>query len=196
MRVLGALAAALCLWPTLALAQSTAPSTGPELLGSLAVTTLWDDESKLGTGVAAGGGAGYRWRNGLGVELRVEGFSNSRTFSSGVQFDASGTRLLGQVAYYWSDGKVQPYAAGTFGVLKVKQRSEYPVVERGPTGAPITVGTELFESRHTDRLWGGAGGVRIQLSDRFALRPEAGVLLSRPNYFFDIRFGITASFTW
>ena len=135
MRVLGALAAALFLWPTLALAQSTAPSTGPELLGSLAVTTLWDDESKLGTGVAAGGGAGYRWRNGLGVELRVEGFSNSRTFSSGVQFDASGTRLLGQVAYYWSDGKVQPFAAGTFGVLNVKQRSEYPVVERGPNGS-------------------------------------------------------------
>lgn len=196
MRVPGTLAAALCLWPTLAHAQSTVPSSGPEVLGSVAVTTLWDDESRLGTGVAAGAGAGYRWRNGLGVEVRVEGFSNSRTFPSGVRFEASGTRLLGQVAYYWSNGTVQPYAAGTFGVLNVKQRNEYPVVEPGPTGAPVTVGTEVFESQHTDRLWGGAGGVRIQLNDRVALRPEAGLLFSRPSYFFDIRFGVTASFTW
>jgi hypothetical protein len=126
------------------------------------------------------------------LEAHVEGFAHERTFLSGVRFTASGTRYLGQVSYYWSDGKVQPFAAGALGVINVKRQSEYPVVQPGPTGAPIRIGTDVSQRDVTDTVWGGSGGVRIQLNDRFAVRPEGGMLFSVPNNFVDIRFGVTA----
>ncbi len=196
MRVLGALLTGLCLWPAVARAQTSPEPSRIEIQAVGAVPILWDDESKVGLGVAGGAGIGYRWHGRLGVEARVEGFSNSRTFSSGVKFKATGTRVLGQVIYYWSDDKVQPFAGGTFGIMKVKQRNEFPVVTPGPTGPPIVIGTDVFEGRDTDRVWGGSGGVRIRVTDRFALRPEAGLLFSMPNNFIDIRFGVTASVSW
>jgi hypothetical protein len=196
MRVLRTLLLALCLPPALAHAQTAAPSSGPEVLGTVTVSNLWDDEGRLGAGIAAGGGVGYRWRNGLGVEVRVERFSNSRTFLGGTKFDATGTRVLGQVAYYWSTGSVQPFAAGTFGVLKIEQRNEYPIQQPGPAGPPIVIGSEVFEDRDTDQIWGGGGGVRFRVNDRFALRPEAGLLFSTPHNFIDIRVGVTASISW
>jgi hypothetical protein len=50
--------------------------------------------------------------------------------------------------------------------------------------------------RATDFAWGGSSGVRIRLNDRLALRPEAGILLSVPHNFIDIRFGVTAAVSW
>lgn len=195
MRVFRALVLGLCWWPGLAAAQTAARPDGPEIIATGTLSHLWDDESRLGAGIAAGGGAGYRWR-GLGVEARVEWFANSRTFSSGVKFHADGTRLLGQVAYYFSSGHVQPFAAGTIGLLRVEQRNEFPVVQPGPSGPPVVTGTEVFEDRQTNTLWGGGGGARVRVSDRFALRPEGTVLFSVPDNFFDIRVGVSAIFSW
>ena len=195
MRVHATLVLGLCLLPVLAAAQ-TRVSNGPEVLGSISVGNLWDDESKIGLGVTAGAGIGYRWRGRIGIEGRVERFQHDRTFLSRVHFEATGTRFLGQVSYYWSDGRTQPFVGGVFGVMKVKQRNESPIVQPGPTGAPVFIGTEVFESRHTDRVWGATGGVRVEMADRFALRPEAGLLFSVPNNFIDIRFGVTAAISW
>jgi hypothetical protein len=113
-----------------------------------------------------------------------------------VTFHAEGTRLLGQVAYHFSAGDVQPYAAGTIGLLKIRQRNEFPLVQPGPTGLPVLIGTEVFESEHTNTLWGGGGGVRIGITERFAIRPEATVLFGLPDYFFDIRAGVAAIVGW
>jgi hypothetical protein len=196
MRVPSICAVGLFLCPTLATAQPAAQPSGPEVMGVIAVSNLWDDESRLGFGVAGGAGVGYRWRGRLGIEARVEGFAHERTFTSGVRFRATGTRYLGQVVYYWSDGNVQPFAAGTLGVIKVKRRSEFPVEQPGPTGAPLVIDTDVFERDLTDTVWGGSGGVRIQLNDRFALRPDAGILLSTPSNYLDLRFGVTAIVSW
>jgi hypothetical protein len=187
---------ALCLLPSLAAAQTPAERSRPEVLGTVAVGNLWDDESLLGLGVTGGGGIGYRWRERVGVEGRVEWFSHQRAFTSGVRFDAEGTRVLGQVAYYWSNGKSQPFAAGTVGAIRVTQTNEYPIVEPGAGGLPNRIDTDVVSGRVTDFVWGGSGGVRIRLNDRLALRPEAGILLSVPHNFIDIRFGVTASVGW
>jgi hypothetical protein len=195
MRVCRALVFGLCLWPGVVAAQTPARPDGPEVIATVLHSNLWDDESGLGAGIAAGGGAGYRWRN-LGFEARVEWFANNRTFPSGVKFSADGRRVLGQIAYYFSSAKVQPFASGAIGVLSVKQRNEYPVVQPGPTGLPIVIGTEIFESEHTNTLWGGGGGVRIRLGDRLSLRPEGTVLLSVPDNFWDIRGGVSAIVSW
>lgn len=189
-----ALILGLCLLPGLAAAQTPSPGR-PEVLGSVSAGTLWDDESKIGLGVVIGAGAGYRWKR-VGVEGRVERFSHERTFLSGVHFEARGTRFLGQLSYYWSDGRTQPFVGGVFGAIKVKRRNESPLVQPGPTGAPVLTGTQVSESEDTDRVWGGTGGVRIRLSDRLALRPEAGLLFSVPNNFIDLRFGVTAVISW
>ena len=98
-------------------------------------------------GLTAGGGIGYRWRGRIGVEGRAEWFSHQRTFSSGVRFNAEGTRILGQVAYYWSNGRVQPFAAGTAGVIRVTQTNEYPLTVPGPAGLPNRLATEVVSSR-------------------------------------------------
>jgi hypothetical protein len=196
MRMQVILAVGFLFLPTLAAAQPAVQPSGPEVMGVVAVSNLWDDESRLGFGVTGGAGVGYRWLGRFGIEARVEGFAHERTFTSGVRFNASGTRYLGQVAYYWSDGHVQPFAAGTLGVIKVKRRSEFPVEQPGPTGAPLVLGRDVFERDLTDTVWGGSGGVRIQLNDRFALRPEAGMLFSTPNNYVDLRFGATAIVSW
>jgi hypothetical protein len=196
MRVRSLFVVGLTLWPALAASQPAPQSSGPEAMGTVAVSQLWDDESRLGTGFAGGGGFGYRWHGHFGVEARVEGFTHDRTFSSGVRFQAHGIRVLGQAAYYWTDRNVQPFAAGTFGVMKVKQRNEYPIQQPGPTGLPIVTGIQVFEGDHTEMVWGGGGGVRIRINDRFALRPEGGMLLSIPSNFIDIRFGVTAIVSW
>jgi hypothetical protein len=182
--------------PSLAAAQTPADRNRPEVFGTVSVGNLWDDESQLGLGLTGGGGIGYRWRDRVGVEARVEWFSHQRTFSSGVRFDAEGTSLLGQVAYYWLSGKAQPFAAGTAGSIRVRRTSEYPIVEPGPGGRPNRIGTDVVSRHVTDFAWGGSGGVRISLNDRLALRPEAGVLLSMPHNFIDIRCGVTASVSW
>ena len=70
------------------------------------------------------------------------------------------------------------------------------MVQPGPSGPPVVTGTEVFEDRHTNTLWGGGGGVRVRVSDRFSLRPEGTVLFSVPDNFFDIRVGVSAIFTW
>jgi Outer membrane protein beta-barrel domain len=196
MRVPSPLVIALCLLPSLAAAQTPVEQGRPEVLGTVSVGNLWDDESQLGLGLAGGGGIGYRWHERVGVEGRVEWFSHQRTFLSGVRFDAEGARILGQVAYYWSNGKAQPFASGTAGVSRVTQTNESPIFEPGAGGPPIRIGTDIHTSRVTDFVWGGSGGVRIKLTDRFALRPEAGILVSVPHNFIDIRFGVTAAVSW
>jgi hypothetical protein len=157
--------------------------------------TLWDDESKIGLGVAVGAGAGYRWKR-VGIEGRVERFSHERTFLSGTHFEATGTRFLGQLSYYWSDGRTQPFVGGVFGAIKVKQRNEYPRFMPGPTGAPVAAGTDVSEGEDTDKVWGGLAGARIRVADHLALRPEGGMLFSVPHNFIDLRFGVTAVISW
>ena len=85
---------------------------------------------------------------------------------------------------------------GVFGAVNVKQRNEYPTVQPGPAGPPIVTGTEISTDRDTDMVWGASGGVRVRIAERFALRPEAGLLFSVPNNFIDIRFGVTAVISW
>lgn len=186
----------LCLLPSLAAAQTPAEQSRPEILGTVSVGNLWDDESSLGAALTGGAGVGYRWRGRVGAEARVEWFSHDRTFLSGVRFHAEGTRVLGQVAYYGLNGNAQPFAAGTVGVIRVNQTNESPIFEPGPGGLPNRIGTDVHSSRATDFAWGGSGGVRIRLHDRLALRPEAGILLSVPHNFVDIRFGVTAAVSW
>jgi len=196
MRFRPLLVTTICLLPAAALAQAPPTRSGPEVVGVFLVSHLTDDESFLGLGLAAGGGIGYRWRGRVGVEGRVERFSHTRNFDSGVRFETDGTRALGQVFYYWSDGNAQPFVAGAFGVIKVDGTRRFPVVQPGPTGAPVQIGTEEFSGTLTDKFWGASGGVRVRVTDRFALRPEAGLLWSVPNNFIDIRFGVAASIGW
>lgn len=71
---------ALCLLPSLAAAQTPVEQSRPEILGTVSLSNLWDDESFLGAGLSGGAGAGYRWRGRVGLEGRVEWFSHERTF--------------------------------------------------------------------------------------------------------------------
>ncbi|HET9373283.1 MAG TPA: hypothetical protein VFO19_23630 [Vicinamibacterales bacterium] len=196
MRVRSMLVVGLILWPALAGGQTANQPGGPEVMGTISISRLWDDESGLGTGVEGGTGVGYVWRRRLGLEALIEGFRHERNFSSGVRFEAHGSRVLGKVTYYWSDRNVQPFAAGIAGVMQVTRRSEYPVERPGPGGMPLVIGTEVFENEYTDLVWGGSGGLRIRVRERFALRPEGGLLVSAPDNFIEIRFGVTAIVRW
>ena len=52
--------------PALASAQSV------EIFATTGVVQLWDDEGNIGTGVPLGGGIGFKWPRGWGIEVLAE----------------------------------------------------------------------------------------------------------------------------
>jgi len=142
---------------------------GGEVVGMIGYGRFGDDEGSLGNGLCLGGGAGYTFSSRVGMEVVVETLNYSRDFDSSARFEGETLTVVANVLYYFSAKRTRPYVLGGVGLLHSTRRSEFRFEE----------GTERFS--FTDDRWAFnlGSGVRIGVSERFAVRPEFRVLIGR-----------------
>ncbi len=153
-----------------------------EILGTAALHALWDDESFLGTGLAAGGGVHVSLTDTLSLRGRVLRVRNERDFGNGVVFDADATRYTAELLWQPSPSTYAPYVGAGIGGFSYERRSRFP------NQLPGSV------SSGTDTIVGGLAGFTAVTRGRFRLAPEASIWWSRPNNFIAIDVGLVA--TW
>lgn len=153
-------------------APAHASAQSVEVFAASGVLRLWDDEGNLGAGVPVGGGLGFKWPNGWGIELLADTQKARREFDSDVQFDSTVTGARARIIKYFGTGRIQPYAGGSLGVMRVETTRE------APSGCSIVnnvftcTGRDIFQSDSTDAAWGGFAGVRIPAGSVMFVRPE------------------------
>lgn len=152
-----------------------------EILGTAAFHSLWDDESFLGTGVAAGGGIQLALTETLSLRGRIAQARNERDFGNGVIFDADGTRYAADLIWQPSNSTHAPYVGGSIGAFSFERRSQFP------DGLPGSA------SSGTDTLVGGLAGFTAISRGRFRLGPEVSLWWSRPNNFIAIDLGLVGA---
>ena len=57
-----------------------------------------------------GGGVGFKWPGGWGIEVLAETQKRTRDFDSGVRFDSTVTAARARLIRYFGSGRTQPYA--------------------------------------------------------------------------------------
>jgi len=132
-----------------------------ELFGVVGVGKTYDDEGSLGSGINGGAGFGYRLSRRFGVEAEVNLFRTRREFSSQFPaFEANGAQVMGSGLLYLTQGRGQVYLVFGGGLQHVHVASGFG----GPVGRSGSGGAINF-----------GGGVKILVSPRVSLRPEARV---------------------
>src|SRR6187549_3901040 len=95
-----------------------------EVFATTGVVQLWDDEGNIGAGVPIGGGVGFKWPGGWGIEALAETQKATRDFDSGVRFDSTVTAARARLIRYFASGRTQPYAGAGFGVTHIESMRE------------------------------------------------------------------------
>lgn len=135
---------------------------------------LWDDETNLGRGAPVTGGVAIVLRDALRVAGDIDWTSHVR--DSGY-LRAEGT-LLGaftRTSYLFgtAESRIRPSVGAGIGML----RSTGTLIMRstvfGPNGQPVAGPEERSPWALTRPAFDLHGGVRVQLSEKVALRPEA-----------------------
>jgi hypothetical protein len=160
-----ACALVLCI-PTLASGQSV------ELFATTGVVKLWDDEGNIGAGVPIGGGVGFKWPRGWGIEVLAETQKATRDFDSGVRFDSTVTAARARLIRYFGRGRTQPYAGAGLGVTRIESTRESPVGCTLVNNVFTCTGHDLFRSESTAGTWSGFAGLRIGAGRVLFVRPE------------------------
>ena len=189
--VAGVLALCGATWPGSATAQTP---QGIELLGAAAGHQLWDDESSIGTSWTTGGGVGLTLTESLSIRGRLMRARNTRDFGDGVVFSARLYRYTAELLWRPFTATRAPYFGIGAGGIWYERESRFPgQPPRG--GLPATPG-ETFRRTGTDGILGGLAGFSAVAAERFRLRPEASLWLSRPNNFIVVEFGVVASWAF
>jgi hypothetical protein len=157
--------AALMLLPSAAFGQDHTPRW--EVFGTIGAATTLDDEGGRGKGVDLGGGFGVRATRRIGLEVAINRIHHKREFSfSGVLFEGTGTFMTGNVIYYFSDSRAQPYVTGGAGFIRHEDRSRIgpgpapPAIAANGFACNVGVGVKAFITRHVSlrpefRVFGG-----------------------------------------
>jgi hypothetical protein len=143
-----------------------------EVFATTGVVQLWDDEGNIGVGVPIGGGVGFRWPGGWGIEALAEMQKATRDFDSGVRFDSTVTAARARVIRYFGSGRTQPYAGAGFGVTHIESTRESPVGCALVNGVFTCTGRDIFQSESTAGTWSGFAGLRISAGRVMFVRPE------------------------
>ena len=152
--------------PALASAQSV------EVFATTGVVQLWDDEGNIGVGVPIGGGVGFKWPGGWGIEALAETQKATRDFDSGVRFDSTVTAARVRLIRYFGSGGMQPYAGAGFGVTHIESTRESPVGCALVNNVFTCTGRDIFQSESTAGTWSGFAGLRISAGRVLFVRPE------------------------
>ena len=152
--------------PALASAQSV------EIFATTGVVQLWEDEGNIGTGVPLGGGIGFKWPRGWGIEALAETQKATRDFDSGVRFDSTVTAARARLIKYFGSGRTQPYAGAGVGVTRIESTRESPVGCALVNNVFTCTGRDIFQSESTAGTWSGFAGLRIGAGRVLFVRPE------------------------
>lgn len=146
-------------------AAQRAASRG-ELFAGAGIARVGGDESSLGNGPHFFGGVGFRLSTRVAVEVNAMTARHERDIGGPLEGTATG--VLGSVVYHFTDGRTQPFAMGSAGLLRSETTHTYTFL-----GEPTT-----FRTDETHFAGGGGGGVKIFLTPRFSLRPEVRIIFS------------------
>jgi opacity protein-like surface antigen len=188
MRVLGFVAAVI--FPALASAQTTSV----EVFGTTGIVTLWDDESKLGTGASFGVGAGVRLPSRIGIEVLVERHETHRRFEfpSDVRFDSDVIAARVRLAKYFFT-RVQPYVGGGFGVAQIKSVYDSPAdCGFGASNQFQCLSRDIRTRTTTSPTLSAFGGVRFAAGQNLFVRPEFEFLTAKEH----LRLAGTVAVGW
>ena len=152
--------------PALASAQSV------EIFATTGVVKLWDDEGNIGAGVPIGGGIGFKWSRGWGIEALAETQKATRDFDSGVRFDSTVTAARARLIKYFGSGRTQPYAGAGVGVTRIESTRESPVGCALVNSVFTCTGHDVFQGQSTADTWSGFVGLRIGAGRALFVRPE------------------------
>ena len=152
--------------PALASAQSV------EVFATTGVVQLWDDEGNIGAGVPIGGGVGFRWPRGWGIEALAETQKATRDFDSSVRFDSTVTAARARLIRYFGTAPTQPYAGAGFGVTHIESTRESPAGCALVNNAFTCMGRDIFRNESTAGTWSGFAGLRISAGRVLFVRPE------------------------
>lgn len=155
-------------------AQGTATGRRVALTAGSGWGALWDDETNLGRGVPAAGGVGLT----LGGHLRVGGDLDwtAHVRDSGyLRADGDLVGIFARATYLFGDpaSTVRPTVGAGLGALRSSGVLTTRSIVVGPGGFPVSGPDEQLSWRLTRAAWDLHGGMRIALTDRVAVRPEA-----------------------
>ena len=181
----------LVLFSPVAFAQ---PAEGPAVFVAGALHQLWDDESSIGLGVAAGLAISAPLADRVVVRARVMRSHNQRDFNNGVLFETDATRYTAEALWRLSDGPRAAYAGPGVGLLAYRRASVFGPDPRDPLGRGNQV-AQRFTSSGTPLVWGGIAGVTAVSNGRFRVQPELSMWLSRGNNI-AIEGAVLAGWSW
>jgi len=133
---------------------------------------LWDDEGNLGAGVPIGGGVGFKWPHGWGIEVLAETQKARRSFDSDVQFDSTVTAARARFIKYFGAGSAQWYTGGGLGATRVESTRNYPSGCQLVNNVFTCTSRDIFESTSTAGTFSGFAGMRVAAGSRMFVRPE------------------------
>lgn len=165
-------AASTLLLATVASAQPTGDASGRTFGASVAVASLWDDETHLGRGPAVAGELNVPVGRHVRAGVEAGWFGHDRD-AGYLAADGHVLHLMGRASLLVGPARwpTRPFIGGGLGVA----RSSGTLTSRDPFGVP----TERRQSWKLTRVaWDLHLGVRAAAGDRWAIRPEvrAGVI--------------------
>jgi hypothetical protein len=144
--------------------------------GGAGAGSLADDEGGLGSGVAASAGAGWWLSSSIAVEAAVSRVRHERDGS--LAWRGTPATLTARVLKFWGSpaARVRPFAGGGGGYLRYTGTRTDTVFD-----AP-TIGRTVDRDWHVQGLAiQGGGGLHINLTRVFFVRPEVWLTLARPE---------------
>jgi opacity protein-like surface antigen len=161
----------ILLLAVLILSPAIASSQSIEVFATTGVVQLLDDEGSLGLGMPVGGGVGFRFSRGWGIEALAEGQQARRRFSSDVRFDSTVTAVRARLLKYFGDA-LQPYVGAGFGATRIRSTYDYPSgCTLGPNNQFQCASRDIHRRTTASATISALTGVRIP-AGRLFVRPE------------------------
>jgi outer membrane protein with beta-barrel domain len=146
--------------------------------------STWDDESRIGDGIAVGGSLTYRFHPRWAFAAGVERQGHDRTMPE-LRFTGHTTFVTGQLAYYFTSHGVSPYAGGGFGGAFYK----------GDLSSNRLDLSAIPRSSQSTAAY-GLVGVEIPAGRRFVIAPDLRIYFLQPQEDFApwsaVRLGVKA----
>ena len=154
-----------------------------KIFGGVGIGKFFDDEGSLGKGATYRTGVEWRPLSRLGLQGELSGVHHTR----GDAFNVNGNAVSfsGNVVYYFSRSRVQPYILAGIGVLKTSYNYGFPSIE-----------ARRFSVSKTEAEVNFGGGLQLFLNRRWSLDPQIRFAASIPNYALANYFSISAAYHW